>query len=64
MIKLSDIVYLVTGTNKEAHIVTATVRRQGSKQYELTCGKESTWHYDFEFSKEKNTNNIIKGLRK
>ena len=59
-----DIVYLKTGSNKEPHIITGILTRQGSVVYELTYGTESSWHYDFEFSDKPTDNNKkIRGLQ-
>lgn len=64
--KIKDTVYLKTGDDREARLITAIVRRYKSTQYELVSGLNTTWHYDFEFSKEevKEKNVKVKGLVK
>jgi hypothetical protein len=64
--KVSDIVYLRTGCDTEARLITAKTTRDGSTQYELTCGLTSSWHQAFEFQYEQPTGKIktIKGLAK
>ena len=63
--KISDIVYLCTGDDRDARLITAKTIRRGSTQYELTCGMTSSWHQAFEFQYEKPDGKIkpIKGLR-
>lgn len=61
--KLKDIVYLKTGQDREAKFITAINIRPAGKQYELTAGTESSWHYDFEFQKDKPSYKTIKGLQ-
>jgi hypothetical protein len=64
--KITDTVYLRTGEDKEARLITAKTIRKGSTQYELTCGLLSSWHQAFEFQYEKPTGKIPKvtGLQK
>jgi hypothetical protein len=48
-------VYLKTDTDQRLRIVTAIIVRPDScYSYELTCGTDSRWHYDFEITAEKN----------
>jgi hypothetical protein len=61
--KVGEIVYLRTGEDREAKFITAIVKRQGSTQYELTSGVNSSWHYNFEFSYQKcSSAKVIKGM--
>jgi hypothetical protein len=63
--KITDTVYLRTGEDIGARIITAKTVRKGSTQYELTCGLTSSWHQAFEFQYTKPDGKIkpIKGLR-
>ena len=48
-------VYLKTDTDQRMRIVSAIIVRPGNcYSYELACGTDSRWHYDFEISTEKN----------
>ena len=48
-------VYLKTDKGQDIRIVTAIcVRGNGNITYELHCGVNSSWHYNFEISAEKN----------
>lgn len=48
-------VYLKTDTEQKVRIVTGMlIRPNGCISYELSCGTETRWHYDFEISTEKN----------
>lgn len=50
-----DHVYLVTDVDQKERIVTGIcIRPGGCISYEVTCGMESRWHYDFEISTEVN----------
>ena len=60
--KRGDIVYLRTGEDKEAKIITGILRRD-STQYELTCGATSTWHSKLEFQYDKPTGKFPKNQR-
>jgi hypothetical protein len=64
--KISDEVYLKTGYDKERRIVTRISVYSGGRQYELSCGTETSWHYSFEITKEMPNKHIptIKGMRK
>jgi hypothetical protein len=62
--QLENIVYLKTGINKEAKIITGILTRKDSITYELTYGTESSWHFDFEFSdRPTDGNKKIRGLK-
>lgn len=63
--QIGDIVYLKTGEDREAKMITAVLKRYKSVQYELTGGINSSWHYPIEFSEEKRKDKLptIKGLR-
>lgn len=64
--KITDIVYLKTGDDKEAKIITGVLRRYRSVQYELTSGVINSWHNVIEFGTEKPTGKFptIKGLKR
>lgn len=64
--KIKDIVYLRTGDDREARLITAICKRYRSTQYELTSGCQQTWHYEFEFTTNPvNDKNVkVKGLLK
>lgn len=48
-------VYLLTDSDQKLRIVTGMcIRPNGCISYEVTCGTDSRWHYDFEISTEKN----------
>lgn len=48
-------VYLKTDVGQKLRIITAIIiRPNGCYCYEVACGSESRWHYDFELSEEKN----------
>jgi len=62
--KLRDTVYLTTGDDLRPRVITGILRRSGGMSYELACGADNlTWHYDFEFSREKPKVTQIRGLR-
>ena len=47
-------VYLKTDTDQKIRIVTGLcIRPNGCINYEVACGTESKWHYDFEMTTEK-----------
>jgi hypothetical protein len=47
-------VCLKTDVDQKVRLVTGLlVRPNGSMSYELSCGTESRWHYDFEISTDK-----------
>jgi hypothetical protein len=50
--KLGEEVYLKTGSNRESRIITRISLYPGGRQYELSCGTETSWHYGFELTKE------------
>ena len=48
-------VYLKTDVDQRVRIVTSLIiRPNGCISYELSCGVDTRWHYDFEISTEKN----------
>ena len=56
---IESIVYLVTDEDQRARmIVRVDVRKDNNKNYmvmyELSLGSESSWHYDYEFTSDKN----------
>lgn len=51
---IGEAVYLKTdGEQKQRIIVKLTVSNPNSIEYLLNSGIDTTWHYDFEFNKEK-----------
>lgn len=49
-----DIVYLKTDIDQKRRIVSAMmIRGDGACMFELSCGTEAKWHYQFEISAEK-----------
>ena len=56
---IGDIVFLRTDQEQLERVITAITTRSTGCVYELTCCTTTTWHYDFEFSKEQN---ILKKL--
>lgn len=52
--KLKQEVYLTTDEDQRKRIVTAITVRIGSVIYELSCGTQTSSHYDFEISAEEN----------
>lgn len=49
-----QIVFLKTDEDQKARMVTAFKISESSILYELSCGTECSYNYDFEISKEKN----------
>lgn len=48
-------VYLKTDIDQRVRIITGMLLRpNGLISYELSCGTDTRWHYDFEISTEKN----------
>lgn len=54
MIEIEDIVYLKTDTELLPRIVIKYEVSKSGTIYNLGCGSSSSWHYDFEFTKDKN----------
>lgn len=50
---LGQIVYLITDDQQLDRIVTGMSIRMGSVIYELSCGSNTSSHYDFEMASEK-----------
>lgn len=52
---IGDSVYLRTDKDQRERLVTS-IRLYGGNRvaYELSCGTESSYHYEFEMSKERN----------
>lgn len=55
---LTDIVYLKTDSDRNTRLVTGIwvmgIPGHLTVKYELTCGDRSSWHFDYEFTKDKN----------
>jgi hypothetical protein len=48
-------VYLRTDIDQSVRIVTSIqIRANNLLMYEISCGVQTTWHYEFELSEEKN----------
>lgn len=54
MIEIEDIVYLKTDTELLPRIVIKYEVSKSGTIYNLGFGSSSSWHYDFEFTKDKN----------
>lgn len=50
---IGQIVYLKTDPEQLERIITQIAMRPGDYLYSLVCGVEESFHYDFEFSEEK-----------
>jgi hypothetical protein len=50
---LGDTVYLRTDEYQKERIVTRIQITQGNVMYNVSCGTEDSWHYDFELSTER-----------
>lgn len=49
--KFNDIVYLKTDPEQKQRIITEiNIKPNLILMYELACGSESSWHYEFEIS--------------
>lgn len=51
--EIGNEVYLKTDPDQNFRIVTGFLIRQNGISYELSCGTESTWHYEYEINKNK-----------
>lgn len=52
--RFGEEVYLKTDTDQKIRLVTGMlIRPNGCISYELSCGIECRWHYDFEITIEK-----------
>lgn len=49
--EIEDIVYLITDSELYPRMVTGFKVTKHDVTYELTCGTQVTWHYEFEISK-------------
>jgi len=56
---IGDIVYLMTDVDQYERLVTGINIRQSGIVYELSCGTQTSWHYDLEIAKDKD---ILKSL--
>lgn len=50
---LGDTVYLRTDEDQKERIVTRIQITQGNVMYNVSCGTDDSWHYDFELSTER-----------
>ena len=50
--KIGQEVYIKTDIDQKKRIVTSIIISRNEIQYQLSCGVESSWCYDFEISKE------------
>lgn len=54
--EIEEIVYLKTDLDQLPRIVSGlSIRKSGVISYELSQGSHTSYHYDFEISKEKNS---------
>lgn len=52
---LGEIVFLITDKEQSERIITQiNVRPNNTIMYDLSLAGQSSWHYDFEFSSDKN----------
>jgi hypothetical protein len=52
--EIGQIIYLKTDIDQKQRIVTGIIVRSQSILYELSCGTETSGHYDFEITTEQN----------
>ncbi len=52
--EIGQVVYLKTDNDQNARIITSITVRLKDIIYELSCGSQSSWHYEFEMNEEKN----------
>ncbi len=52
--EIGETVYLITDKEQAARLVTGFIVRKTALIYELSCGANSSTHYDFEISLEPN----------
>ena len=50
---IGNIVFLKTDSEQKERIVTGFIVRQNYISYNINCGTEESWHYDFEMTIEK-----------
>jgi len=50
---IGDTVYLRTDSDQMMRLVTRIQITKGNTMYEVSCGIQNSWHYDFELSREK-----------
>ena len=55
---ITDTVYLFTDQYQNARIITAIVITPDCLIYECICGTETSKHYDFELTNQRNTSKI------
>lgn len=51
--EIGEEVYLKTDPLQNFRIVTGVLIRRNEITYELSCGTENSWHYDYEINKNK-----------
>ncbi len=51
--KIEDIVYLKTDTEILPRMIVKYEVSKTSIMYNLACGSNNSWHFDFEFTKDK-----------
>jgi hypothetical protein len=47
-----EMVYLIHDVEKLPRMITAITIKPNGVSYELCCGTQATWHYDFEITRE------------
>lgn len=50
---IGDVIYLKTDVEQEARIVTSIIVGPAGLIYDVNCGTESSRHFDFEMTKER-----------
>lgn len=51
--ELGEIVYLKTDPDQQGRMITQISLRPGHIFYELSCGSNSSWHFEVEFTTER-----------
>jgi hypothetical protein len=56
-----ETVYLITDPEQLPRMITAVCERDGKQvSYELACGVDISWHYEFEITRDKQLPDILK----
>ena len=64
---IGDEVYLKTDTDQIQRLIVGICITQNSVKYKVACSTSTSWHFDFEISREKDvllliTNDLKRGL--
>jgi len=60
---IGDTVFLKTDYDQKERLVTRIQMTQGNVMYEVSCGTENSWHYDFELATEKDLRKVLGDIR-